>query len=125
MAYATIAAGVGPSVLFNGADTRLRIGPLGLAGLLLVLAVIVLLLKKLDPSQERILKLFLNVGGFRIVSHLKSSLSAAGLVLIQVKVGHPVMCFELFAAFKEQRNAVCSLFEPTRPPGIIPRRPFS
>jgi hypothetical protein len=70
MTYATIAAGVDPSSFFTGAEGLLRYGPLGLAGLLLVLVVIVLLLRAVQPSQERVLKLCLYVGAFCFVAAL-------------------------------------------------------
>jgi hypothetical protein len=69
MTYAVIFA-ADPSSLFTGAEGLLRYGPLGLAALLLVLVVLVLLLRKLDPSQESILKIFLYVGAFCFVAAL-------------------------------------------------------
>lgn len=69
MIYATVAA-VDPNSIFTGAEGLLRIGPIGLAGLLLVLVVIVLLLRRVEPSQERILKLCLYVGAFCFIAAL-------------------------------------------------------
>jgi hypothetical protein len=70
MTYATIASNVDPNSLFSGAEGLLRYGPLGLAALLLVLVVIVLLIRKPDPAQERVLKLCLYVGAFCLVATL-------------------------------------------------------
>lgn len=67
MLYATIAAGVDPSSLFTGTEGALRYGALGLAALPLLLVVIVLLLRKPDPSQERLLTRSLYFGAFCFV----------------------------------------------------------
>jgi hypothetical protein len=56
--------------IFAGAEGLLGFGPLGLAGLLLVLVVIVLLLRKVEPSQERLSKLCLYVGAFCFIAAL-------------------------------------------------------
>jgi hypothetical protein len=49
-------------------------GPLGLAGLLLVLVIITLLLRKVDSAQAQLLKLVLYVGAFCFVAALVAQL---------------------------------------------------
>lgn len=56
-----------PDPLFNGAVNLLKFGPLGLAGLMLVLVIVALTIRDLKPPTERLLRLFLYVGAFCFV----------------------------------------------------------
>ena len=59
-----------PSSILSGSAGFLNYGPLGLAALMLVLVIITLLLRKVDQSQERLLKLCLYIGAFCFVAAL-------------------------------------------------------
>jgi hypothetical protein len=70
------AADVNPIDFFGGADTLLKYGPLGLAGLMLVLVIIALLIGGLDARRESLLKQFLYIGALCFVVALIAPLLA-------------------------------------------------
>jgi hypothetical protein len=61
-----IAASGSPDLL-EGAVEFLKYGPLGLAGLMLVLLIVALQIKKIEEGRERLLRQFLYVGAFCFV----------------------------------------------------------
>lgn len=58
------AASPNPEPLFTGAANLLKFGPLGLAGLMLVLVIIALAIREMSPSRERLLRQFMYIGAF-------------------------------------------------------------
>jgi hypothetical protein len=70
MVLSVTAAPVDPSSILTSAQGFLTYGPIGLAGLLIALSLIVLLLRTVDASRERIFKLVLYIGTFCFIAAL-------------------------------------------------------
>src|SRR5262249_37691247 len=70
MTYAAAAANIDPSSVLTSAQGFMSYGPLGLAGLLIVLVLTTVLLRNVDVARERVLKLVLFVGAFCFIAAL-------------------------------------------------------
>jgi hypothetical protein len=70
MASTAMAAGIDPGAILSSSKDFMNYGPLGLAGLLIVLVFIAVMLRKVDGGRERILKLCLFVGAFCFIAAL-------------------------------------------------------
>jgi len=70
MAYEMVAAVIDPSSILKSSMDFMNYGPLGLAGLLIVLVFTAVMLRKVDGGRERILKLCLFVGTLCFIAAL-------------------------------------------------------
>jgi hypothetical protein len=70
MLLAEIATLIDPGSILTGAQSFMNHGPLGLAGLLIVLVITTLYLGNVDGAKERVLRLVLFVGAFCFIAAL-------------------------------------------------------
>ncbi|WHS94608.1 hypothetical protein VPK21_004760 [Sinorhizobium kummerowiae] len=78
---------IGPGPLFQGAVDLLKFGPLGLAGLMLVLVIVALAVRDMSPGRERLLKLYMYVGAFCfVVSAVLSAITPTSVHMVHFRV---------------------------------------